>query len=91
MFVIVCCYVNYLQIHILKLFYTLAKKSQYREAWSFITDLYQKRVLNEIDVEFHYDDDVDQTVIKSGNPCHWRDENIRVFFTGIDIFSKYCM
>ena len=71
--------------------FTLARKSLYRNAWSFVTGLYQKRVLTDIDLESRYDDHSDQVRLKANNPCHSDDEQIRVFFTGIDIIGEHRM
>ena len=68
--------------------FTLARKSEYRNAWSFITGLYQKRVLLDTDVESRYDDQSDQACLKADNPCHFEDQHMRVFFTGIDFICK---
>lgn len=72
-------------------FEALARKSEYRNIWSFITGLYQKRVLLDIDVESRYDDRSDQACLKASNLCHFEDQHIRVFFTGIDFFCKCCV
>ena len=78
-----CCTENHFEA-----IFTVSKKSEYREEWSFRTNIYQKRALEVVigydrmrpDEEPAYD-----AMILRDNPCHVSG----VFFTGIDIFCRF--